>query len=136
MVDFADLVMFGDRIRIGLVQFAAMDHADADMRLADDDIADLLVEQLFRQRLFRIAFEFGCRNIGAGAHDAGRLRVGRIDPDRILRQRRRAEHQAQDCRKAPGNAHHDHLAVVSGMHARTARFAKFPGLSEVSVSAR
>ena len=67
VVDLADMVMLGDGIRCRLFQPAAMHHADADMRLADVDIAHLLVEQFFRDGLFRITFEFGGRDIGAGA---------------------------------------------------------------------
>jgi hypothetical protein len=88
MVDFADLVMFGDRIRSRFLQPAAMDHADADMRLADIDIPHLLVEQLLRKRFFRVALKLACGHVGPRAHDAGRLGIGGIHPGGILGQRR------------------------------------------------
>ena len=59
VIDLADLVVLGDRVRRRLVQFAAMDHADADARLADIDVADLLVQQLFGERLLRVGLQLG-----------------------------------------------------------------------------
>jgi hypothetical protein len=49
----------------GFFEPAAMDHADADPRLADIDVAHLLVDQPFRDRLLRIALKLGRRNMGA-----------------------------------------------------------------------
>ena len=89
MVDLADMVVLGDGIRRRFLQPAAMDHADADVRLADVYIPDLLIDQFLRDGLLGIIFKFGCWNIGAGAHGAGRLRVGGVDPQLFLSGRRR-----------------------------------------------
>jgi hypothetical protein len=104
-----------------------MNHADADARLADIDVADLLVDQLFRDGLLRVALEFGRGNITAGTHDAGRLWIGRIDPDLLLRQRRSADQKTEERRKHQRSAFHVHLAVGAAWLPRTGRLAKFFG---------
>ena len=60
MIDLADMVVLGDRIRRRFFQPAAMDHADADMGLADVDVAHLLVQQLSASAFF-LVFKFGGR---------------------------------------------------------------------------
>ena len=78
MVDLAHVVMLCDRAGGRLVELVAMDHADADVGLADVDVAHLLVEELLGDRLLRVSIEFRCRDVGARAHEAGGLRVGGI----------------------------------------------------------
>src|SRR5678815_4871842 len=46
VVHLAHLVVLGDRILVWLVELAAIDHADADVRLAAGDVPDLPVDQL------------------------------------------------------------------------------------------
>ena len=47
VIDLAHLVMFGDRVGRRVVEFAAVDHADADVSLSDFDVSHLLIDQLF-----------------------------------------------------------------------------------------
>src|SRR5215208_3172055 len=56
-----------------------MHHADADVRLADLDIAYLLIQELFFEGLLCVRLQFGERDVIAGAHVARRLRIGWID---------------------------------------------------------
>ena len=51
VIDLADLIVLGDRVRRRLVQLAAIHHADADVGLADFDVSHLLIDQLFGDRL-------------------------------------------------------------------------------------
>ena len=78
MVDLADQVVLGNRVRIGLIQLAAVDHSNADMRFADIDIPYLLVEKLFGERFLQIVLKLGHRDIGPATHGAGRLGIGRV----------------------------------------------------------
>ena len=43
MVDLADQIVFGDRVRAGLVQLAAIDNADANVGPAEFNISHLLI---------------------------------------------------------------------------------------------
>jgi hypothetical protein len=101
----------------GFFEPAAMDHADADPRLADIDVAHLLVDQPFRDRLLRIALKLGRRNMGARTHGAGRLRIGRIDADGFLGDDRRADRKAEG-RKAQKHSLHYVLLFLRGMAPR------------------
>ena len=51
VVDLADLIVFGDRVRRRLVQLAAIHHADADVSLAELDVAHLLIDAASRRWL-------------------------------------------------------------------------------------
>jgi hypothetical protein len=79
VIDLADPVVLGYRVRRRLFQPAAMHPANADTGLADVDIADLLVEQLFIPRLLGIGVDLGSRDIGPRTHRAGRLRIGGVN---------------------------------------------------------
>src|SRR6266576_849960 len=94
----------------------------------------LLVDQFLGKCLPRIAFKFCHWNISPRTHGAGRLGIGRIDPNRILRPGRRAEREEKDRRKAPGERFHDRLAVCEPMHARTSRRAKLPQSPETALA--
>jgi hypothetical protein len=75
VVDLADLNVLGDRDRRRRGQLAAMDDADADVRLADVDVARLLVDQVLGDRLRRVRLDLRSRDLGAGTHLARRLRI-------------------------------------------------------------
>jgi hypothetical protein len=113
-----------------------VDHADADMRLADIDIPHLLVEQLFRKRLLGVALEFAQGNVGPGAHDAGRLGVGGIHPGGILGQYRLASTRHRIVGKLKKM---DFMTTspypTACMHGHRA-FPSFPCITEDSVTAR
>src|ERR1700744_4107854 len=93
-----------------------MDHANTDPRLADVDVAKLLIDQLLRDGLLRVAIELGRRDMDPRTHGAGRLWIGRIDADRFLGDRRRPHRKAQSGTKPPKNAFHDDLPFP-GRHA-------------------
>jgi len=78
VVDLADLIMLGNRIRSRLVELATIYNADADMRFPDVDIAHLLVDQFFRNRFLAISLYLGKRNIRSRTHVARGLRIGGI----------------------------------------------------------
>ena len=71
--------MFGDRVRAGLVQLAAVDHTDADVSLSDLDVSHLLIEQPLGQGFLRIGFKLRERDECPRTHVAGWLRVGGIN---------------------------------------------------------
>src|ERR1700722_1144066 len=98
-----------------------MDHADADPRLADVDVAHLLVDQLLGDGFLGIALKLAGRNIGPRTHDAGRLRVGRIDANRLLGDNSRADRKAQSGHKAQSHSLHYGLPPLPFLarHART-----------------
>src|SRR5688500_18464770 len=56
-----------------------MHHANADMRLADFDIARLLSRKLLRDSFLRVGLQFRHGDVVTRAHGAGRLWIGRID---------------------------------------------------------
>src|SRR5262245_18953512 len=56
-----------------------MHHADADVRLADVDVPDLLIYQLLLNRFLRVGLQLTERDVGSRAHVACRLRVGGVD---------------------------------------------------------
>src|SRR5262249_20587596 len=70
MVDLADFIVFGNRVRGRRVQLPAVDNADADVRFADVDVPNLLVDQLLRDRFLGVSLELGDLDISARAHVA------------------------------------------------------------------
>src|SRR5439155_10394140 len=76
VVDLTDQVVFGNRVRRGLVQLSAIDHADADVSFPELNIPYLLIDQLLGDGFFRVALKLRERNVCPRTHIAGRLRVG------------------------------------------------------------
>src|SRR5471030_1829508 len=107
VIDLADLVMFGDRVRVWLVQLPAVDHADADVSLADLDIPHLLIDQPLLHGFLGIGLEFGERDDCARTHVAAWLRVGGIDL--FLRRQRTRETRGRD--KPDYKIFHMHLLI-------------------------
>lgn len=98
-----------------------MNHSDADIGLADIDIPHLLIEQLLGECLLRIGLEFADRDVGAGAHRAGRLRIGRVDPGLRLGLRLDPDQQARQRRQNPNEPFHEGLPVFPAcMHGLSA----------------
>ena len=67
--------MFGHRRGRRRLQLAAMNDANADMTLSDLDVADLLIGQLLRHRLFHIGLDLIVTNERGRAHMARGLRI-------------------------------------------------------------
>ena len=68
--------MFGHRMGAGLVQLAAMFHAQRNIDLPDINIANLLIDFVLLGRLVHIALDFLGRDIGAFAHLAAGIGIG------------------------------------------------------------
>src|SRR5262245_57251643 len=79
-----------------------MHHADADVRLADLDVAHLLIGELLGDRFLRVRLQLAQRNVGPGTHVARRLRIGGVD----LRLREEAADGEQSPRESDQNAFH------------------------------
>src|ERR1700744_5527510 len=114
--------MLGYRIRRRLLEPAAMHPADPDMGLADVDIADLLVEQLFVQRLLGVSVDLGGRDISPRTHRAGRLGIGGVIFWWLVGLR--AHRKPEQRRKTPDQPLHRYLPDVFRMHARRLRLCK------------
>jgi hypothetical protein len=63
MVDFTDLVMFSNGIWQWCLELSAMYKADSDVCFADVDIANLLINPSFGDRLLQIFGQFIRRNV-------------------------------------------------------------------------
>src|SRR5262249_53973907 len=63
VVNLADLVMFGDRVRSGLVQLSTVDHANADVSLSQFDVSHLLIDQLFGDGFLGVALQLRERDV-------------------------------------------------------------------------
>src|SRR6185503_2227943 len=107
VVDLADLVVFGDGVGRGFVQLPTMHHPDADVRLADLDVAHLLIEEVLGESLLRVRLQLAERDVVSRAHVAGRLRVSRVDL-RLRDEPDDGEHRAGTSNQ---NALHDVLTV-------------------------
>src|ERR1700735_1814430 len=108
-----------------------MDHADADPRFPDIDVAHLLIDQLLSDGLLRVALKLGRRNIGPRTHDAGRLRIGRIDADPLLGKDRRAGRKAYSGRNGQKRSVQEYLPFLRLLARHTCQ--GFPALSPTAL---
>ena len=82
VVDLADEIVLGHGVRPRFVQLAAVHHADAHMRLADLDVADLLIDQPLFHGLGDVVLDLALGQIGGRAVRALRLRPAVLRAER------------------------------------------------------
>ena len=103
MIDLTDQIVLGDRVRRRCVKLAAMHDANANVRLADVDVAHLLVGPLLGNRLLDVGLQFVERNVCPRAHLARGLRVSLLRAER--------GNQANGGRQTQNHASHSDLPI-------------------------
>ena len=59
MIDLADLIVFGNRVRGRRIQLSAVNHTDTDVGLSNVDISHLLIHKVFGHSFLRVCIQFG-----------------------------------------------------------------------------
>src|SRR5262245_4201108 len=82
VIDLADEIVLGDRGVARLIELAAVDDADVDVRLADIDRANLLVDDAVGNRALDVLLQFVVGNVAGRAHVARGPRIRALGPKR------------------------------------------------------